>query len=267
MNIVAFTDGAVTAGTSCGAAVLLKIDKEVKTVEIIEQAVKINEESTNNEAELFGILKAIELINCNKIKLEEDDVNIIFSDSEYAIFSLTKWIKDWIKTYTATRNNSLITPKMMTKGGKEVKNCKLICTIINTIAKNNIKVKFMHIRGHMNKNNTNDIREQAAYYAKLNNIDYNLALSQSKLICRYNDYIDNLAKTYLEKYIYGELSYQTMYAFEAGETQVEWAEINETKEFYTQIDIETSGEFNDEIYGDQYILNKKTMEKYFSLVE
>ena len=58
-----------------------------------------------------------------------------------------------------------------------------------------------------------------------------------------------------------------MYAFEAGETQVEWAEIDETKQFYTQIDIETSGEFNDEIYGDQYILNKKTMERYFSLVE
>ena len=263
-NIV-FTDGAVTAGTSCGAAVLLEIDEDFKDIKIIEQAVKINEESTNNEAELFGILKALELINCNR--KGEDDVNIIFSDSEYAIFSLTKWIKDWIKTYTATRNNSLITPKMMTKGGKEVKNCKLICTIINTIAKNNIKVKFMHVRGHMNKNSADDIKTQAAYYAKLNNIDYKLALSQSKLICKYNDYIDNLAKTYLEKYIYGELSYQTMYAFEAGETQVEWAEIDETKEFYTQIDIETSGEFNDEIYGDQYILNKKTMERYFSLVE
>ncbi|MGN1394234.1 MAG: RNase H family protein [Succinivibrionaceae bacterium] len=264
MNIV-FTDGAVTAGSSCGAAVLLKTNKEFKNAEIVEQAVKINEESTNNEAELFGILKAIELINFHNYG--DDDTNIIFSDSEYAIFSLTKWIKDWIKTYTATRNNSLITPKMMTKGGKEVKNCKLICTIINLIAKNNIKVKFMHIRGHMNKNNADDIKTQAAYYAKRNNIDYKLALSQSEFICKYNDYIDNLAKTYLEKYIYGELSYQTMYAFEAGETQVEWAEIDETKKFYTQIDIETSGEFNDEIYGDQYILNKKTMEKYFSLVE
>ena len=265
MNNIVFTDGAVTAGTSCGAAVLLKTDEGFKNPKIVEQAIKINEESTNNEAELFGILKAVELLNWNR--KGEDDVNIIFSDSEYAIFSLTKWIKDWIKTYKATRNNSLITPRMMTKGGKEVKNCKLICTIINSIAKHNIKIRFMHIRGHMNKNNVDDVRTQAAYYAKLNNIEYDLALSQSKLICKYNDYVDNLAKTYLEKYIYGELSYQTTYAFEAGETQVEWAEIDKSQQFSTQIDIETSGEFNDKIYGDEYILNKKTMEKYFSLVE
>ena len=43
MNIV-FTDGAVTAGTSCGAAVLLETDKEFKNAKILEQAVKINEE-------------------------------------------------------------------------------------------------------------------------------------------------------------------------------------------------------------------------------
>ena len=75
--IVAFTDGGICKGTSCGGAILVDL-KGPNDYEVIRSSIKICEDSTNNEAELFGIYKALEMLEGGN-----DQPYIIFSDSEY----------------------------------------------------------------------------------------------------------------------------------------------------------------------------------------
>lgn len=246
-----FTDGAVSSGRTCGAAVLLDFCTKDNTVEILDHSIKINENSTNNEAEFFGILKALELV-------DDNDECFIYSDSEYCINSLTKWIKVWYKTFSYKRDSVIITPKMVSKSGKEVKNCKLIIYIINKIVNRNIKVHFMHVRGHMNPNNKSDLDTQAGYFSKANNIALEIAKKQAKFICKFNNYIDNFAKTILKNYMNGE------YDSDINEINELLKLTNDDSTIY--IDINRSDKFQDKLYSI-YLINNKIMEEYFKLVK
>lgn len=275
---VIFTDGAITKNSigttrvSCGAASILNINDK-NEVKISANAVKINEyyNTTNNEAELFGILKGIELITDNTNEY------ILYSDSEYAINSLTKWIIDWYKTYTQSKNkNGIVLPSMLTKGGKPVKNCILICAIINLIVKKNVRICFRHVRGHMSENKNEDIITQAKYMAKVNNMPYEKAISEAKFVCKYNNFIDNFAKNYINKYIKGEfndeIENQENNAYieyvEYGIIEFSKIDMINNREVITDIDINNDAEFQFDSYVyKNYLLNKAIMQKYLTLIK
>ena len=94
------------------------------------------ENPTNQRAELYAIVLALEKIKKNKI----DGPIIIVSDSDYAIKCVTVWIKNWIK-------NNFKTAK-----GKPVKNANLIKKISHLI---NIEIDniiaFQHVNSHTGK--------------------------------------------------------------------------------------------------------------------
>jgi ribonuclease HI len=90
---------------------------------------------TNNVGELTAIAKAIEIANYNDI----DNIRL-FSDSEYAINSATKWIKGW------KRNG------WKKKCGGDVKNKEIMIAIDNAIMQKNIKIEFVHINSHTGGN-------------------------------------------------------------------------------------------------------------------
>lgn len=87
---------------------------------------------TNNVAELEAIRAGIQLysqeLNCRK-------KTNLFSDSEYAVFSLTKWYDSWKK------NN------WKTARGKPVKNLEIIQEI-HEMLDSNPNITLCHIPGH-----------------------------------------------------------------------------------------------------------------------
>ena len=93
---------------------------------------KLEGKQTNQRAELYAILKSLKIININ-------DYNsiIIYTDSQYSINCITKWIKNWLKNNWKDKHN------------KPVKNRDLIEPIYN-IYKTNNNIKFTHILAHTN---------------------------------------------------------------------------------------------------------------------
>jgi ribonuclease HI len=238
--IVVFTDGGITKGTSCGGASLIEI-KNNNEYSVIKSSIKICEESTNNEAELFGIYKAIELLEPNN-----SEPYIIFSDSEYAVKSLTIWILDWFKTYSYKKENSICVPSMLTKGKSPVKNAKLLCMIINLIVDKNLKIRFKNVRGHKSPNKDQDIMSQALYFRESNNLSKMISKDFAKFICTYNEYIDKLVGDCIWKFKEGD---------------IEKLEVNNV-----EVDIRYGKMFDDEKYKHLYILNKAIMNKYKELL-
>ena len=93
---------------------------------------KLQGKQTNQRAELYAILKSLKIININNYTSI-----IIYSDSQYSINCITKWIKNWIKNNWKDRHN------------KPVKNKDLIEPIYNIYKKYN-NIKFKHILAHTN---------------------------------------------------------------------------------------------------------------------
>lgn len=95
--------------------------------------------TTNNEMELFAIYKAVK-------KYGEYDSIIIYSDSQYAINTLTNWAYKW-------KANG-----WRKKGG--IKNLQLIQMIFE-IVEDNDAIKFIHVKGH-NGNPMNELADKLA---------------------------------------------------------------------------------------------------------
>ena len=88
---------------------------------------------TNNVAELTACQQAIESI-IETPGYNVMDVIIIYTDSEYMINSITKWVNGWIKNEWKTKNK------------KPVQNKNLILKIYNLYKKHNIF--FRHVKAH-----------------------------------------------------------------------------------------------------------------------
>jgi ribonuclease HI len=87
---------------------------------------------TNQRAELFAILQALQIIT----KKYDDIKIIIYTDSMYSINSLTLWITNW-------KNNG-----WKSSTGKSVMNQDLIKAIDEIITSYNGKIKFKHVKAH-----------------------------------------------------------------------------------------------------------------------
>ena len=94
---------------------------------------KIEGRQTNQRAELYAILKALELT-----KIDDYSTVYIYTDSLYSINCITKWIYGWI-------NNGWLDKKK-----KPVKNKDIIQPIYN-IYKKYSNIRFIHIEAHTNK--------------------------------------------------------------------------------------------------------------------
>lgn len=119
---------------------------------------------TNIRTELYAVISAI-MIYTNYISKKGS--LIIYTDCEYVINSVNKWINIWKK------NN------WKTIQGKKVKNKDLIeCLYLLIKHYKNIKFKFVHIKAHKeppkNKNSTQYKLWYGNYFAdKLSKLSYN----------------------------------------------------------------------------------------------
>ena len=101
---------------------------------------------TNQRAELYAIYKALSDISTYK-----KTINInLYTDSEYSINSLTKWIKKW-------KLNNWINSQ-----GKPVKNKDILEKIDEIINNHNGKIKFNHVYSHTKKLDYDSIHNDIA---------------------------------------------------------------------------------------------------------
>ena len=141
-TIIAFTDGAASnnGGPNCKASYgayfpaapfydpLGNINQNLGIEKPYLVSGKLSENATNNRAEFMGIIKALEATesfkNYNQL--------LIVSDSQYCINTLCDWAIKW-------KNKKI-----------EKANMDLINIAFDLLKKINIKVVFLHMRGHNN---------------------------------------------------------------------------------------------------------------------
>jgi len=114
----------------------------------IENICKISEpivgRQTNQRAELFAILKALQIINIS----DYSEINI-YTDSKYSINCITNWINLWLK------NNWLDKKK------QPIKNKDIIQSIHNIYKKYN-NIHLIHILAHTNNKDIHSIGNSIA---------------------------------------------------------------------------------------------------------
>lgn len=257
-----FTDGSIGKGNSSGTAVIGLLDRtdyDFPRLKDIEVYSKYYDESTNNIAELsgilFGIKKALEKYKCSD---NHTYTFLLFSDSEYSIKSLTEWIFAWYKTYTYEKVNGIVVPSMFTKGGTPVKNAQFICAIIHYIVeheKDFLDFCFINVKGHKNFKDMKDIKEQMSYYEKVNKCT--ITTGEAVFITRYNNIADRVAYNVV-KYI-NENGY-TINFDDNGEPCMVFN--------YKGLNFKVYDSVNDDLEdSNYYILTKQIMKRYRMILE
>ena len=128
-TITIYTDGACKNNGKKNAIAGIGVYSE----NVYNISEKIEGRQTNQRAELYAILKALELT-----KIDDYSTVYIYTDSLYSINCITKWIYGWI-------NNGWLDKKK-----KPVKNKNIIQPIYN-IYKKYSNIRFIHIEAHTNK--------------------------------------------------------------------------------------------------------------------
>lgn len=150
-TLIIYTDGACTNNGKINAKAGIGIYIE----NMYNISEKIKGKQTNQRAELYAILKALQLI------IIKNYTNIIiYTDSQYSINCITKWVKNWVKNEWHDKNH------------KPVKNKDLIEPIYN-ICKINSHIIFKHILAHTNKQDEHSLGNSKADLLARESLKYN----------------------------------------------------------------------------------------------
>lgn len=143
--------------------------------------------TTNNESEVYALYLAVhmarEAIECLGIK----NINI-FADSNFALLGVKEWIYGWVK-------NSVPGGPLINSSNKEVANQRYFIYIIDTILKYQLNINLVHVDGHVNTSNSNEVIEASMKFQKANNV--NIFPDVMRLICMGNDYVDVMSRAEL----------------------------------------------------------------------
>lgn len=139
-DLIIYTDGACSNNGKSTAKAGIGVYSKDK-LKISERIVG---KQTNQRAELYAILRALTIVNISKYNRIT-----IYTDSQYSIDCLTKWIKQWIKNGWKDKKNH------------DVKN-KDIIKPIYSILSCNANIILTHIRAHTGKTDEHSVGNSIA---------------------------------------------------------------------------------------------------------
>ena len=149
----------------------------------------ISPDSTNNRSELLSIYIGIKMAEriINQFPSLYDSI-IIYSDSQFSVYGLKKWIYNWIRTQD---ENGVF----YGTNAQPVANQELFKAIITYCISNNIVIKLYHQQGHVRYTSTKCLN-------KANQVFYNsngfyLKPEDIYKISYYNDLIDRKSRNRL----------------------------------------------------------------------
>lgn len=146
---------------------------------------EISRDSTNNISEITAVKLAVQLAIENRDRF--DSINI-WSDSQWSIYGLTKWISSWF--------NNMKNYNLMNSSGEIVKNQQIFLDIIKMIVGNKLKVNFYHIKGHVNEKDYKSINHAVSVFTKSNKA----SISREKIYRAVvmNNLVDNTTRQMLQ---------------------------------------------------------------------
>jgi ribonuclease HI len=171
----------------------------------LEQDYLISQDTTNNRSELLGIYLGLKLGKRIMGEHPEYSSMIIYSDSQFAVFGLTRWMQGWMKTKD---QNGII----YGSNGKPVKNQELFMCILSYITSNQLKVSFRHCSAHVRYTSVKMLKLANEAYYKSNG-EY-LRPEDVYKLAYYNDIVDNSTREYLQRInpdMYPKMDYSNNY--------------------------------------------------------
>lgn len=148
---------------------------------------EILRDCTNNISEITAVRLAVELALAHRDKF---DVVNIWADSQWSIFGLTKWIRSWMKnTCDGIMYNS---------SGDMVKNQQIFLSIMKLIIRNDLRVNFYHIKGHVDAHNIKSINNAVSVFSRSNGA----TISRDKIYAavNMNNMVDNQTRKFLNNF-------------------------------------------------------------------
>ena len=171
----------------------------------MEQDYLISQDTTNNRSELLGVYLGLKLGKRIMDKNPNYKSMIIYSDSQFAIFGLTKWMSGWMRTKD---NNGII----YGSNGKPVKNQELFMCILSYITSNQLNVVFRHCPGHVRYTSIKTLKMANESFYKSNG--FYLRPEDIYKLAYYNNIVDNTTRNYLQNInpdIYPVMDYSNNY--------------------------------------------------------
>lgn len=175
------------------------------SITTMEQDYLISQDTTNNRSELLGVYLGLKLGKRIMDANPKYESMIIYSDSQFAIFGLTKWMPGWIRTMDS---NGII----YGSNGKPVKNQELFMCILSFITANKLKVIFRHCSGHVRYTSTKMLKEANNTFYRSNGIY--LRPEDIYKISYYNSIVDENTRQQLQNInpdIYPIMDYSNNY--------------------------------------------------------
>lgn len=114
----------------------------------------------------------------------------LFSDSQVGIFSLRKWIFNWIK-----KNDTSLVKSFIKSDGTLVANQELLTAIVGLINATGVHTSLYHIRGHMNPHKVSDMKTFIEAFVRFNN--ENMTEDIARELIYYNDVVDRATRDHL----------------------------------------------------------------------
>lgn len=151
---------------------------------------KISPDTTNNRSELLGIYLGCKMAveHLEKYPGLFTDIKL-YSDSQFGIFGLTKWMDTWLDNKDA---NGIL----YGTNKRPVKNQELFKSIISYLYTHGVKIKMLHQKGHVRYNSVHDLANANSSFYTSNG--YYLRPEDIYKISYYNDIIDRYTRDQLE---------------------------------------------------------------------
>ena len=154
MEIQIYTDGACSRNPGPGGYAFVILVPGMDAIRFSGYKGK----STNNEMELYAIVRALSYLSKNINAFEEDSVKL-YSDSAYCVNPVNQgWLHAWAKS------------DWLSKQGEEIKNKDLWQILYSLLSNMKCKISFVKVKGHSG-NEYNELVDKAAKNAIKRNLN------------------------------------------------------------------------------------------------
>lgn len=154
--------------------------------QILDTGMKVVYDATSMYGEELAIYMGMDAL----LKYAKYDTFLnLFSDSQVGVFSLRKWIFNWVD-----RNDTMI-KSFVKSDGQPVANQELLTAIIGLINAIGAHTSLYHIRGHMNPDRVKDMQTFIKAFVRFNG-EY-MTEDIARELIYYNSVVDNATRDHL----------------------------------------------------------------------
>ena len=149
----------------------------------------ISSNMSNNAGELFAVYLALRMADVIMEELGEKRQVIIYSDSQFCVYGLTKWLDHWVE---GEKNGFWVGAKK-----KRIKNQGLFKLIIKFVEEKKMKVSFLHCKAHVSLDQDEELQKASDVFWQSNG--FRLPEDEIIRIAYHNNYVDQKSRDILLK--------------------------------------------------------------------